>query len=80
MARSITGLLGLAGTVVFAVPVALLGLDYLVSGDPLGLAFLAIAAGMVLAEEYLFRPSDVPAAILQRVAGAVAEPPEDEEE
>ncbi len=80
MARSITELIGLAGTVVFAIPVALLGLDFLASGEPLGLAFLAIAAGMVLAEEYLFRPSDVPGAVLERVAGAVAKPPEEDEE
>lgn len=80
MALSLTELLGLAGTIIFAIPVAMLGLDFLLDGRPLGLAFLAIAATMVLAEKYLFRPSDIPEAVANRVVGRFVKSPEDEEQ
>ena len=80
MSRGILDLLGLAATLVFAVPVALLGLRFLSRGEPLvGVAFLAIAVGMVAIEEYVLTPRDLPAALAQRVAGRVAKQPEEEE-
>lgn len=80
MAWSITELLGLAGTIIFAIPVAMIGVDYVLAGRPLGLAFLAIAATMVLAEKYLLRPSDVPEMVVDRVVGSVAKAPEEDEQ
>jgi len=77
MSRGILDLVGLAATLVFAVPVALLGLRFLSGGEPLvGAAFLAIAAGMVAIEEYVLTPRDVPGLLAQRVVGRVAKEPE----
>jgi hypothetical protein len=81
VSRGIIGLVQLAATLVLAVPVALLGLQFLTRGETLaGVAFLAIAAGMVLVEEYLVTPRDLPAAVVERVVGRVAKEPETESE
>lgn len=43
----------LFGTVALAAPIALVGVDFLVSGRPLaGGAFLAVAAGLVAGQHY----------------------------
>ena len=77
MSRGLIGLVQLAATLVLAVPVALLGLQFLTRGETLaGVAFLAIAAGMVLVEEYLVTPRDLPGLLVERVVGRVAKDPE----
>ena len=77
MARGILGTVGLAATVVFAVPVVLFGLDLLTSGDTVaGLGFLGIAALMMLVSEHVTTPADVPGMVAGRVAGAVVEEPD----
>ncbi|WP_327050957.1 DUF7533 family protein [Halomicrococcus gelatinilyticus] len=70
----------LAATLVFALPVALLGVDRLVAGDALvGGAFVAVGVLMVVLQEWLTTPSDLPAAVAQRVAGRVATTDDEEE-
>jgi hypothetical protein len=82
MARSILGTVGLALTLAFAIPVALLGLDLLSRGQTnQGLLFLGIAALMVAIEEYLTTPMDVPGMVAGKLLGsAVKEPDEDDGE
>ena len=63
----------LAGVLVFAIPAALAGLEFLlVRGRPTaGAVLLVLAAGLVLIERRLTTPGDVPGLLAQRVAGAV---------
>jgi len=77
VSRGIIGLVQLAATLVLAVPVALLGLQFLTRGEPVaGATFLAIAAGMVLVEKYVLTPRDVPGMVAQRLVSRVAKAPE----
>ena len=81
MGRGILGLVGLAVTLAFAIPVGLLGLDMLTKGDTLlGGGFLAFAVLMVLLQERLTTPGDVPGWVAGRLVGRVAKDPEDESE
>jgi hypothetical protein len=82
MAKGILGTIGLALTLVFAIPVALLGLQFLaLEGRPLvGVAFLAIAVLMVGIEEYLTTPTDLPGLVLGKTVDAVIENPTEEGE
>lgn len=73
MAKGILDLLGLAAALALAAPVALLGADYLLAGRPLGAVFLGVAAAMVLAEEYLVRPTDLPGKLAGSVVGRVVD-------
>jgi hypothetical protein len=77
VAKGILGTIGLALTLVFAIPVALLGLQFLaLEGRPLvGVAFLAIAVLMVGIEEYLTTPTDLPGLVLGKTVGTVVEDP-----
>jgi hypothetical protein len=73
---SITGLLGLAVTLAFALPVALLGIQFLGDGRTIfGAGFLGIAALMILINEYVASPSDLPGMIAGKVVGTVAKEP-----
>lgn len=78
MARSILGTLGLALTLAFALPVAYLGVEFLLDGKTTqGLLFLGLAALMVGIQEYVTTPMDVPGEIAGKVLGtAVKEPDE----
>lgn len=80
MAKGILGTIGLALTLVFAIPVALLGVQFFVlDGRPLlGVAFLAIAALMITVEEYLTMPTDVPGMVLGKTVGTVVSMPDEE--
>lgn len=78
MARSIMGTVGLAATLAFAIPIGLFGADLLLRGDTLlGGAFLGIAALMVLVEEYLTTPMDVPGKVAEKTLGKVVKDPEE---
>lgn len=74
--------IGLVGVLIFAIPAALAGLDFLLlRGEPLvGGALLGLAIVLVLIEQYLTTPTDVPGLVASRVGGAVVVDPEDEEE
>jgi hypothetical protein len=77
MAKGILETVGLALTLVFAIPVALLGAQFLLlEGRPLfGVAFLAIAVLMVVIEEYLTTPTDLPSLLFGRTVETVVEEP-----
>jgi hypothetical protein len=78
MARSILGTVGLALTLAFAIPVALLGLDLLSRGQTnQGLLFLGIAALMVAIEEYLTTPMDVPGMVAGKLLGSAVKEPDE---
>ena len=79
VSRGILGLVGLAVTLAFAIPVGLLGVQALAAGRPVGAVYLAIAVGMVVVEEYLTTPWDLPGRAVERTVGAVVEVPDDEE-
>ena len=81
MGRGILGLVGLAVTLAFAIPVGLLGLDMLTRGNTLlGGGFLAFAVLMVVLQEYLTTPGDVPGRVAGRLVGSVAKEPESDPE
>ena len=72
MARSIIGTLSLAVTVAFAAPIGLAGAHFFLRGDrALGAAMVVVSVLMIAFEEYLVRPSDVPAELAQAVVGGV---------
>jgi hypothetical protein len=76
--EGIVDTLQFAATAVFAAPVALFGLLKLGEGEPLaGVGFVAIAAGMLAAEELITSPTDVPVTVVERLVGRVAEPPDE---
>ena len=69
--------LALFGAAALAAPIGLLGVEFVVGGRTLvGVAFLAIAAGMVLVEKYVLTPRDVPGMVAQRLVSRVAKAPE----
>lgn len=63
----------LAGVLVLALPAALAGLEFLlVRGEPMvGGILVLLAIGLVLVQQRLTLPSDVPAVLAKRVAGTV---------
>jgi hypothetical protein len=74
LGKGIIGTLQLAATLVFAIPVAMLGVDFLLRGRLLaGGGFLLIAVLMVAVEEYVTKPSDVPATAAETAAERAAE-------
>jgi hypothetical protein len=81
MSRGILGMIGLAATLAFAIPLALLGLQDLVAGRTTSAAvFLGIAVLMVLIEEYLTTPMDLPGKAAGTVVGTVAKDPDESED
>lgn len=80
MARSITGTITLAATVAFAAPIVLAGINFFLGGDRLlGAGVVAVGVLMVVFEEYLMTPGDIPAEAAGKVVGGIVID-EDEEE
>ncbi|WP_053947349.1 DUF7533 family protein [Halolamina sediminis] len=73
---------GVAGSLVFAIPLGIYAVERLLGGDTaVGGAFLAIAALMVLLPKYLTTPGDLPGMAAERaVEGVVTNPEESDEE
>lgn len=79
MSLGIFDLIALAGTLIFALPVAIFGLEQVAAGRPtVGVLLVAVAVLMVVLPQKLTTPGDVPAAIAERVFGSVL--PDDPEE
>jgi hypothetical protein len=76
MARSIFGTIGLALTLAFALPVAYLGVEFLLDGRTnQGLLFLGLAALMIGINQYVTTPLDLPGEVAGKLLGtAVKEP------
>lgn len=80
MGKGILGLIQLGIALAFAVPVGLLGLDKVVTGEPLvGGAFLGLAVLMIVIEEYLTTPADIPGKLAQKTLGKVPKEPDEED-
>ncbi|WP_227355646.1 DUF7533 family protein [Haladaptatus salinisoli] len=80
MKLGILDTISLAATLVFAIPIALFGIERLLAGQTLfGGAFVVVAVLMVVLREWLTTPTDVPASAAQKVVGKVAKT-EDEKE
>lgn len=79
MTRGILDFLGLAVTVAFAAPLVYAGASMLLEGRTLlGGTLVGIGVAMVLVEEYVVTPGDLPGEIAQRATGkVVAEEDED---
>lgn len=80
MSRGILDIVGLAVTLAFAVPVGYAGGSMLLNGELLfGVALLVVAVVMVLIEEYVVSPGDLPSVVAQKATGvAVADLDEEE--
>ncbi|PSQ30742.1 hypothetical protein BRD16_05815 [Halobacteriales archaeon SW_6_65_46] len=79
MARSILSTVGLAATVALAVPLVIFGIEQLLAGERLvGSIVLAVAVAMVLVEEYLTTPTDIPGLVAEKTVGAVVEEPDED--
>lgn len=81
MDTGIVDMLQRVGAVVLALTIALPGLDFLLlRGDVfVGGGLLVLAALVMVVSEYVRSPSDVPASTAQRVVGAIAKEPDDED-
>jgi len=80
MPRGLLGMVGFMTTLVFAIPLTIAGADLLRRGNVVvGLGLLGAAAAMILVNEYVTRPSDIPAMVVSRVAGTVVSNPDEEE-
>jgi hypothetical protein len=68
----------LAGTLVFAIPAALAGLDFLLIRDDtgIGLTLIGLAIGLVVIQHWLTMPTDIPELVANRVVDTVAKEPE----
>ena len=79
-----TGILDMiqrVGTVALALTIALPGLDFLLLRSDLfvGGGLLALAVLVLVVSEYVRSPSDMSTSTAQRVVGAIAKEPDDEE-
>ena len=70
----------LAGTLVFAIPAALAGLEFLLMrGQPIvGGGLLVLATVLVLVQQFVPTPSSLPKLVAKRVVGSIAKPSETE--
>lgn len=81
MAKSIIDTAMFALTLVFALPVGLLGGNFLLSGQTiLGSVFVGLAVLMIVVEEYLTSPTDLPGMAAKRVVGAIVKTEDEREE
>lgn len=70
--------LGLVMTLAFALPVGLLGVQFLLTGRTVfGVALVVVAVLMVFIKQYVTTPDDVPVAAVEKAAGAVVKDEED---
>ena len=71
-AVGILNTLGLVVTLAFALPVALLGMQFLLTGrTAFGVALVVVAVLMVVVKQYVTTPDDVPTAAAEKAVGAV---------
>lgn len=79
MSQGILEMVGSMVTLVFAIPLALAGGELLLSGNlPIGIGLLAVALAMIVVDQYVVTPGDLPVLIASKLGGAVAEQPDEE--
>ncbi|WP_251327976.1 DUF7533 family protein [Haloplanus pelagicus] len=77
MRLGILDTLGLAATLIFAIPVGLYGVESALAGRPiLGVGLVVVAALMVVLPRRLTTPADVPGAVVERVIGGAVKDPD----
>ena len=70
--------LGLAATLIFALPVAVYGIQRVLDGQTaLGVGVLVVAVLMVLLPRRLTSPDDVPSKVAEKAVGSVVKAPDD---
>ncbi|ELK53849.1 hypothetical protein G3A49_02155 [Haloferax volcanii] len=80
MRLGIMEMVGLAATLIFAIPVGGFGLTLLADGRTgFGGAMLLLAVLMVALPKFLTMPQDLPTLAAEKVVGGVAKEPDDEE-
>ena len=68
----------LGAVLIFAIPAALAGLQFLAAGDTYyGLALLGLAVGLVAIKRFLTLPTDVPSILAKRAADTVVTEPDE---
>lgn len=73
--------IGLAASLVFAIPVAIFGLNRLLDGQQLfGAGLLVVAALMVLLPQKLTTPMDIPQKLAGKAVDKAVKTPDDEEQ
>jgi hypothetical protein len=78
MALGILDTFGLAGSLIFALPLGIFGIDALLRGETfLGAFCVVVAVAMVALPHYLTTPTDVVGGATQRVAGKAVKSPEE---
>lgn len=81
MALGILEQVGLAATLIFALPVAVYGIQTVLNGDTVfGALALVIAVLMVVLPRRLTSPDDVPAKAAETAVGAVVDEPDGADE
>ena len=71
----------LAGTLVFALPAALAGIQFLVGGETfVGAILVSLAVLLVVIQHYMTTPGDLPEMAAKRVVGSVVSDPDGESE
>ena len=79
MSQGILEMLGSMATLIFAIPLALAGGELVFRGNLLvGAGLLAVALAMIVVDQYVTTPGDLPVLIASKIAGAVAQPPDEE--
>lgn len=79
MSWGISEMLGSVTMLVVVVPPAYAGAELLFRGNLIvGTGLLAVAFAMVVADQYITTPGDLPGLVASKVAGAVVRRPDDE--
>jgi len=72
---------GLAASLIFAIPVGVFGIETLLSGQrALGAGLVVVAVLMVVLPRRLTTPTDLPGAVAERVIGTAVKEPESDDE
>ena len=79
MARSLIGLIGLGGTLIFALPAALLGVEFIIRGRMAGGVALVVAAALMIGfERYITTPGDLPGMVADQTVGRLTNTDDEE--
>jgi hypothetical protein len=80
MARSVLGWIGLVGTLIFALPAAMLGVEFIIRGRTAGGVALVVAAALMIGfERYITTPGDLTGMVADRTLGRLVETDDDGE-
>ncbi|WP_394338619.1 DUF7533 family protein [Haloplanus salinus] len=72
---------GLAASLIFAIPVGFYGIETFLAGSrPLGAGLVIVAVLMVVLPRRLTTPADLPGAVLERLVGTAVKDPDDDDQ